>query len=389
MKSQKNLEFNSIEKTFCLARMFNVEYFVLKRRQFLAFGIMALLGWYTEPPVWAKASKTTDRKKKVAGGVSRKKRFGRKKSYRNKTDPSTGQVLSKNTVPSVNASQEKQPLSRLQASYSSSYDREPDLAPSSSRHFFPRQDSEPLAPDTPEDVRNYLIKMRNYDAPSPGDVILPPSGQELLHSVLARLNRLQGHIGHGHFYLLSIDEAVRYAKRPAVGAFPREEVEFLERMFHTDAAGYGFLDKKPMEAFTARINKNQVVKVPGMGNYIYKGAPFEKWVEIQKLLGEQVILTSGIRGVVKQFHLFLTKAEHNGGNLSLASRSLAPPGYSFHAVGDFDVGQRGFGVRNFMGEFTTTPVYHTLSERGYITLRYPRDNFLGVRFEPWHVKVVS
>lgn len=390
MKSQKILEYcDSIERNRLFWQAWSMwSTFVLKRRQFLAFGIMALLGWYTEPPAWATASKTNDRRKNVASGVSHRKRSRRKKSVRSKTAPSRAQALSKE-APSTNITKEEQPFSRLQTSYSQAYDREPDLAPSSSRHFFSRQDTEPLSPDTPEDVRNYLIKMRNYDAPSPGDVILPPSGQELLHSVLARLNRLQGHIGHGHFYLLSVDEAVRYARRPAVGAFPREELEFLERMFHTDAAGYGFLDKKPMEAFTARIDKSQVVKVPGMGNYIYKGAPFERWIEIQKLLGDQVVLTSGIRSVVKQFHLFLTKAERNGGNLSLASRSLAPPGYSFHAVGDFDVGQRGFGVRNFMGEFTTTPVYHTLSERGYITLRYPRDNFLGVRFEPWHVKVVS
>ncbi len=51
-------------------------------------------------------------------------------------------------------------------------------------------------------------------------------------------------------------------------------------------------------------------------------------------------LTSGVRGVAKQFILFLAKAEANGGNLSLASRSLAPPGYSYHGVGDFDVGEK-------------------------------------------------
>lgn len=269
-----------------------------------------------------------------------------------------------------------------------SLENEPDLVPASNTRATSTR-SEDLPSDTPEDVRDYLVKMRNYDITFPGDVILPPPGQALLNSVMARLERLQGHIGHGHFYLLGLDEAISYAKRPAIGAFPRQELEFLENLFHFDAALYGFMDKKPLKAFTATIARSQVIKLPGMGNYVYKEGALEKWNEIRTLLGDDVILTSGVRGVIKQFYLFLAKAQRNGGNMSLASRSLAPPGYSFHAIGDFDVGQRGFGVQNFMAEFTTTPVYQELSERGYISLRYPRDNFLGVRFEPWHVKVAS
>ena len=111
------------------------------------------------------------------------------------------------------------------------------------------------------------------------------------------------------------------------------------------------------------------------------------WKEIKSALSSDVILTSGVRGVVKQFHLFLMKASSNGGNLSLASRSLAPPGYSFHGISDFDVGQRKYGKSNFTSRFTETPVFSKLSKLGYLTLRYPRENLLGVRYEPWHVKV--
>jgi D-alanyl-D-alanine carboxypeptidase len=28
-----------------------------------------------------------------------------------------------------------------------------------------------------------------------------------------------------------------------------------------------------------------------------------------------------------------------------------------------------------------------LVELGYINMRYPEDNLLGVRYEPWHIKV--
>ena len=106
-------------------------------------------------------------------------------------------------------------------------------------------------------------------------------------------------------------------------------------------------------------------------------------------LGDRVILTSGVRSVVKQSLLFLNKAYNSQGNLSLASRQLAPPGYSFHGIGDFDVGQVGFGPANFTERFICTEVYRRLESLGYLTLRYPRDNCLGVRFEPWHIKVVQ
>ena len=90
---------------------------------------------------------------------------------------------------------------------------------------------------------------------------------------------------------------------------------------------------------------------------------------------------------MKQFLLFFNKAYKNNGNLSLASRSLAPPGYSFHGIGDFDVGQVGLGAANFNKIFTNTEVFKRLNALGYIKFRYPDKNLLGVRFEPWHIKV--
>ena len=48
--------------------------------------------------------------------------------------------------------------------------------------------------------------------------------------------------------------------------------------------------------------------------------------------------------MVKQMHLFLAKPRQSNGNLSKASSSLAPPGYSFHGIGDFDVGKIGLGL---------------------------------------------
>ena len=138
---------------------------------------------------------------------------------------------------------------------------------------------------------------------------------------------------------------------------------------------------------TTRIKKSEVVKIPRTGNYLYKGAPQELYENIRKHVGDKLYLTSGIRGVMKQFLLFFNKADKNKGNLSLASRSLAPPGYSFHGISDFDVGQVGYGALNFTGSFTSTEVFKKLNALEFVSIRYPKDNLKGVRFEPWHIEV--
>ena len=95
-----------------------------------------------------------------------------------------------------------------------------------------------------------------------------------------------------------------------------------------------------------------------------------------------------MRSIVKQLELFLSKLDSSNGNLSLASRSLAPPGHSYHGVGDFDVGKNGFGKFNFTAKFADTAEYKKLIELKYVDLRYTQFNKVGVRYEPWHIKVV-
>lgn len=237
-------------------------------------------------------------------------------------------------------------------------------------------------------IRDYLRKIRNFDADYAEDVYLGPDKFALLRSSLQRLTRLQRTVGHGNFYLLSFDEALAYARNyERIGSFPRAEIAFLEEIFYEDGSLYGFFGEKPLKRLTDRIPENEVVKVPRTGNYLYRGLAEETYARIRRDVGDEVVLTSGVRSVIKQFMLFLSKAYDSRGNLSLASRSLAPPGYSYHGVGDFDVGQVGFGAANFTARFTETEVFRRLEDLGYINLRYEQDNLLGVRFEPWHIKV--
>ena len=237
-------------------------------------------------------------------------------------------------------------------------------------------------------IKDYLSKIRHPNRPHPGDIVLDRNGKALLKSVVKRLQRVRSHVGHGNFCILGYADCLKIARNaPRVGAFPTVEENFMEEIFFRDAKEYGFMGEKQITSLTENINPLDVYKVPYSGNYLYLGASYEKYLKIRQEVGEELVLTSGIRGLTKQFYLFMSKADRYDGNLSLASRSLAPPGYSYHATGDFDVGQRGFGGGNFSEEFTHTRVFSQLIDLGYVRSRYERDNMFGVRYEPWHIKL--
>ena len=92
----------------------------------------------------------------------------------------------------------------------------------------------------------------------------------------------------------------------------------------------------------------------GTAHFLLRGKSEALYHQIKKDVGDEVVLTSGVRSIVKQMHLFLAKAIEANGNLSRASRSLAPPGHSYHGTGDFDIGKIGLGAKNFTADFSQT-----------------------------------
>ncbi|MFH2093708.1 MAG: M15 family metallopeptidase [Pseudomonadota bacterium] len=238
-------------------------------------------------------------------------------------------------------------------------------------------------------VIDRLPKKRLFNKAYDEDIFLDKQYLPVLNSSLNRLKKLQRLIGYGHFCLLNFDDAIKIATTyPQIGEFSKQELDFFEMIFYSQGKQYGFMGEKPIKNLTGKINIKEVKKICATGNYLYQGKPMERYYKIKKEVGNDVILTSGVRSIMKQFLLFLNKTADSRGNLSMASRSLAPPGYSFHGVGDFDVGQKGYGVDNFTEHFTQTPVYKKLINLGYIKFRYEQDNDLGVRFEPWHIEVI-
>ena len=203
-----------------------------------------------------------------------------------------------------------------------------------------------------------------------------------------RIKRVQSYVGYGYFNLLNFDQMIRAGKRSSkVGQFTKAELLLFEELFYADAKRYGFFGEKVFVKATDSIVKKEVFKVPYTGHYLYRDKAYDMYKQMTKELKHSIILTSGVRGIVKQMYLFLNRAFRENGNLSLAARNLAPAGYSFHGVGDFDVGKKGYGFKNFTDDFAKTDEYKKLMALGYVEIRYTKDNPFGVRFEPWHVKV--
>lgn len=240
------------------------------------------------------------------------------------------------------------------------------------------------------DVKDQISKIRFFDHHFPDDIRLNAEQMLILASVVGRLKRVESAVGYANFSLLSFDDAVRVAAGSLrVGEFTAQEKEFIDGTFHRAASDYGFFGEKVLAELTTRIPAKEMIKMPATGQYLYRGDSHLLYEKIVKDVGPTIVLTSGVRGIVKQIYLFLAKAVQSEGNLSMASRSLAPPGHSFHGVGDFDVGRRGLGSRNFTEAFAKTQEFKRLTDLGYIHIRYHESNEFGVRFEPWHVKVVG
>ena len=220
-------------------------------------------------------------------------------------------------------------------------------------------------------------------------VYLPLQDMQTLHSLDQRLTRLRRFIGYANFNIVSLDEALYYARNYSkIGSFTQNEKELIEKLFFMEPSNLGFYGEKTVERISYKINKNNLEKIPFSGHFIFKGKPLDDYHRIIKDVGNNVILTSGVRSVIKQLDLYIGKIKELQGNLTKASTIIAPPAYTYHAISDFDIGKKGWGERNFTADFARTEEFAKMRKLNYVSIRYTINNKDGVRFEPWHVKVI-
>jgi len=221
------------------------------------------------------------------------------------------------------------------------------------------------------------------------DVNLHINDLNILYTLDSRLKRLRKYIGFANFNIVSLDQALYYGRNySTIGKFTTEELLLIEKLFYSEPNKFGFYGDKTVDNISQTIPKKDIQKISNSGHFIFKGKPLEDYNRILKDVGDNLILTSGIRNVVKQLSLYISKVKSLNGNLSQASNIIAPPAYTYHAISDFDVGKKGWGNRNFTSEFARTEEFYKMQKLDYVSIRYTINNKDGVRFEPWHVKVI-
>lgn len=244
--------------------------------------------------------------------------------------------------------------------------------------------------------RNFLlyssaitVSTLNADLLYETDAYLTATEYSTLISLDTKLRKIKRYVGFGNFNLISYDDSLKIASRVSkIGAFTNEEISLIDRFFYDNPAKYGFYGERTCYNVNNKISKKDVVKIPHTGHYIFKGTATQDYARIIGDIGDTLYLTSGVRNVMKQLSLYCSKLKKLKGNITQTSRDIAPPSHSFHTIGDFDVGKMGLGSRNFTSDFAKTTEFEQMTKLDYIRIRYSPNNLDGVRFEPWHVKII-
>ena len=221
------------------------------------------------------------------------------------------------------------------------------------------------------------------------DIYLTYQEYITLGSLNNRLKRLKKYIGFANFNIVSFNESLYYGRNYSkIGAFTKDELSLVDKLFYENPNRYGFYGAKTCFNINNKISKKDIIKIPYTGHFLFKGTALNDYNKLRKDIGNTLVLTSGVRNVVKQLSLYCNKLSNNGGNITQASIQIAPPAYSYHTISDFDVGRRGWGYKNFTDAFASTLEFKKMKKLDYISMRYNKDNSDGVRFEPWHVEVI-
>lgn len=232
----------------------------------------------------------------------------------------------------------------------------------------------------------------NANARNLGD-ILKEYQNLMLQNAISCSRKIKGVkkiVGYRQFNLISWEDALKIASTyKSIEPFGKNDIGFVEELFASDPSIFGFFGERTLHNINMPIDQKKVSYIPNTGHYLFEQESLEKYNKIIHDVGPTLYLTSGIRNIPKQLDLLLGKIIQENGNLAMAYHSIAPIGFSYHHIGDFDVGKKGLAALNFSPRFAQTDEFRKLIDLSYVRIRYESRNAFGVRYEPWHIKVIE
>tara|TARA_Y100001968_G_C19424288_1_gene753462 strand:- start:306 stop:1034 length:729 start_codon:yes stop_codon:yes gene_type:complete len=110
--------------------------------------------------------------------------------------------------------------------------------------------------------------------------------------------------------------------------------------------------------------------------------------EAAALDGVELVFLSGFRSIDLQRDIFYENKSRRKQTAIERAKVSAPPGYSEHSTGyAIDIGDRTMRQTDFESTFEFTPAFRWLKENAtkyHFVLSFPKENFQGVSYEPWH-----
>lgn len=230
----------------------------------------------------------------------------------------------------------------------------------------------------------WLVAVPGYPA-APADDATFGIALPALRALAARLAAVERQMGFVAFAVTDYPSVFALGDVHKKLRFSAEERAALSALFALDARRFGFTGPRASEDLDAAMPRSRLVKTRGSAVLVYPAAA-ELVRRLQDAGCKRLIVTSGARGIPKQTLLFVRKALRVG--FAQAARSVAPPGYSFHATGDIDVGDADAGADvNFSERFAGTGTYACIAALPGVRWRYPKGNAANVIYEPWHLAV--
>ncbi len=90
-----------------------------------------------------------------------------------------------------------------------------------------------------------------------------------------------------------------------IGSFTTDEITFLEEIFFSDARQYGFFGERTTHDIETVVPRRDVQKTGSTGHNLLRGPSLAKYAQLREDLKSNVVLTSGIRGVMKHISALL------------------------------------------------------------------------------------
>lgn len=122
-------------------------------------------------------------------------------------------------------------------------------------------------------------------------------------------------------------------------------------------------------------------------------AKFQQMVAAAKAEGVILVSLSGFRSIADQERIFFELKAQRGENPANRAAVSAPPGYSEHHTGyAIDLGDGNRPATDLQTSFETTAAFRWLKQNAAFysfELSFPKNNPMGVSYEPWHWRFVG